>query len=107
QETLRANQEVRAKIINALKERGLAADKIQASKFSSTAKTGMFSDKAKSYRVENFLKVKVQDEKEFQTVAHVIDAMSEVQYAGVDFEQSDKEALKSKALAQALDNASE
>ena len=32
--------------------------------------------------------------------------MTEVQYLGVD-EQSDKEAFKSKALAQALDNASE
>jgi uncharacterized protein YggE len=107
QETLRANQEARAKFISWLKERGVPADRIQVSKFSSTTKTGVFTDKAKSYRVENVLNVKVQDEKEFQAVAHAVDAMPEVFFHGVTFEQSDKEPLRNKALDQALDNASQ
>jgi uncharacterized protein YggE len=106
QETMRANQEARAKLVAWLKDRGVPADRIQASKFSSTVKTGVFTDK-KGYRVENVLNVRVLDEKEFQAVAQSVDAIAEVQYAGVTFEQSDKEALRNKALAQALDNASE
>ena len=107
QEALRVNQEIRNKMLNSLKERDISADRIQASKFSSTPKYGMFSDKAKSYRVENIIKVTVGDEKQFQATAHLVDAVAEVQYLGIDFEHSDKEALKKKAIAQALDNAIE
>ncbi len=107
QEALRANQEIRSKMLNSLKDRGIPADRIQASKFSSTPKYGLFSDKAKSYRVENVIKITVNDEKEFQATAHLVDAFAEVQYLGIDFEHSDKEALKKKAVAQALDNAAE
>src|SRR6266513_1806897 len=107
QEALRVNQEIRNKILNSLKDRDISTDRIQTSKFSSTPKYGMFSDKAKSYRVENIIKVTVRDEKEFHATAHLVDAFAEVQYLGIDFEHSDKEALKKKALAQALDNAIE
>lgn len=107
QETLRANQEARAKLVSWLKERGVPADRIQASKFSSTTKSGVFTDKAKSYRVENVLNVKVQDEKEFQAVAQGVDAIAEVQFNGVTFEQSDKEMLRNKAMTEALDNANQ
>jgi uncharacterized protein YggE len=106
EETLRANQEVRAKIISSLKERGLPPDRVQASKFSSTPRESIFKEK-KSYRVENILKVKVLDEKEFQAVGHVVDTMAEVHYLTVELEHSDKETFRSKALTQALDNASE
>ena len=107
QEALRANQEIRSKMLNSLKDRGIPADRIQASKFSSTPKYGLFSDKAKSYRVENVIKITVNDEKEFQATAHLVDAFAEMQYLGIDFEHSDKETLKKKAIAQALDNAAE
>jgi len=106
QDALRANQEVRSKILNWLRDRDIPGERIQASKFSSTPKYGIFSDKAKSYRVENILKVIVRDEKEFQAVAHLVDAFAEVQYLGIEFEHAEKEGLKKKALAQALDDAS-
>jgi uncharacterized protein len=106
QDALRANQEVRNKILNSLRDCDIPGERIQTSKFSSTPKYGMFSDKAKSYRVENIVKVIVRDEKEFQAVAHLVDAFAEVQYLGIEFEHSEKEALKMKALAQALDDAS-
>jgi uncharacterized protein YggE len=107
QEALRLNQEVRAKMLAALKERGIPADKVQSSRFSSTPKHWVFSDKAKSYRIENLVKVTVQDDKEFSAVAQLVDKFPELQFVTIDFEHSDKEGLKRKALAQALDNASE
>ena len=46
QEALGSNQELRINIAKALKDRGLADEQIQGSKFSSTPKYGMFGDKA-------------------------------------------------------------
>ena len=105
QDALRLNQEIRNKIINSLTDSGLAPDRVQASKFSSTPKYGIFKEKAKSYRVENILKITVREEKEFQAAARLVDGFAEVEYLGIDFEHSDKEALKKKAVAQALDDA--
>jgi uncharacterized protein YggE len=105
QEALRANQELRGKLLTDFKKAGIDADRVQGAKFSSTPKFGVFKEKAKSYRVENVVKVKVQDEKEFQAVAVAVDAWQEVQYGGVEFEHGEKTALKAKAIAQACDNA--
>jgi uncharacterized protein len=106
-DALRANQELRAKLLAFLKEHGIPAERVHASRFSSTPKFGWFGDKAKSYRVENLVKVTVQDEKEFQSAASAVDAWSEVQYVGADFEHENKEALKSQAIAQACENANQ
>ncbi len=105
QDSLRNNQDVRARIAEQLRKRDLPADRIQTSKFSSTPKYGMFGEKAKSYRVENSLRVTVQDEKEFYAVAGLVDQWAEVQFAGVEHEYADKESLKEKALQQACENA--
>lgn len=106
-EALQMNQEIRGRMIASLKERGVPADRVQASKFSSSPRRGIFTEKAKSYRIENLVKVSVQDEREFQAVARVVDGSAEIHYLNVDFEHTDKEALKKKALTQALDNAAE
>jgi len=106
-EALQANTDVRGKVMAQLKQQGIPLDRIQSSKFSSTPKFGIFSEKAKSYRVENVMRIAVQDEKEFHTAAAAVDAWPEVQYGGVEFEYADKETLKAKALAQACDNAGE
>ena len=74
QDALRNNQEIRTKMANLLKDRGLSPDRIQGSRFSSTPKYGLFGEKAKSYRVENILKIMVHDDKEFQATAHLVDA---------------------------------
>lgn len=104
QDALRLNLDFRTRLTEQLKKQGVAAERIQSSKFSSTPKFGMFSEKAKSYRVENLMRVTVQDEKEFQAAAAVVDAWSEVQFGGVEFEFADKEALKGKALERACEN---
>jgi len=107
QEASRANQELRARIVRSLTEQGLPAERIKASKFSSTPKYGVFKEKAKSYRVENIIKITAHDEKEFQAVAGLVDGISEVRYDSIEFEHSDKDGLKAKALAQAVDKANE
>jgi hypothetical protein len=73
QEAFRANQELRGKVADLLKDRGLAADQIKAARFSSTPKYGVFSDKAKSYRVANQVTITVRNENEFQAVAAAVD----------------------------------
>jgi len=107
QEASRANQEVRARILRTLSDHGVPSERVKASKFSSTPKYGMFREKAKSYRVENIVKITAQDEKEFQAVASLVDGMTEVRYESIEFEHSEKDGLKAKALAQAIDKATE
>jgi uncharacterized protein YggE len=107
QEAFRHNLEVRQKIADVLSKQGISPDRIQSSRFSSTPKFGIFGDKAKSYRVENVVRVVVQDEKEFQNATSVIDAYPEVQFEGVEFQYADRAALKQQALAKAIDNAGE
>lgn len=105
QEALRLNSELRVRICGDLKQAGIQMDKIQASRFSSTPKFGMWGDKAKSYRVENTMRITVQDEKELRSVARVVDTMAEANFAGVEFEYTDQEAVKAKAIAQACASA--
>jgi uncharacterized protein YggE len=105
QEANRANQEIRAKIIKTLGEHGIPADRVKPSKFSSTPKYGVFKEKAKSYLIENIVRITAQDEKEFQAVSSLVDTMSEVRYDSVEFESADKEGLKNRALAEAIDKA--
>lgn len=103
QEASRANQELRAKMLRDLALKGIAPDQVKAARFSSTPKYGVFGDKAKSYRVENIVKITAQDEKEFQAVAALVDAIPELRYDSIELEHSDKEGLKQRAVAQALD----
>src|ERR1044071_6697874 len=55
QDALRNNQEIRSRIVGALKDHGFPNDRIQASRFCSTPKYGVVGDKAKRYRVEKLL----------------------------------------------------
>lgn len=105
QEALRANADVRGRVIAQLKQQNIPTERIQASRFSSTPKFGLSGDKVKSYRVENVIRVSVLDEKEFRNAAGVVDAFAEVQFGGVEFEYADREASKQKAIVQACVNA--
>lgn len=107
QEALHANNDLRGKLAEQLKKQGIGADRIQSSRFSSTPKFGIFGEKAKSYRVENVMRITLQDDKEFQKAAAAVDTWSEVQFGGVEFEYADQEALKQKAISQACDSVNE
>ena len=104
-DTLRANQEIRSRLADYLQKQGIPADRVKPAKFSSTPKFGLFGEKAKSYRVDNLVKVAVQDEKELQIAASAVDSWSEVQFLGAEFEHVNKDALKAKAVAEACENA--
>jgi uncharacterized protein len=104
-DTLRSNQEFRSKLVDFLQKQGIPSDRVKASRFSSTPRFGIFSEKAKSYRVDNFVKVTVQDERELQIAASAIDSSSDVQFLGAEFEHGDKDALKAKVIADACENA--
>jgi uncharacterized protein YggE len=107
QESLRMNQEARSRVVAFLKEGGFGTNQVQAARFSSTQNYGIFAEKAKSHRVDNFLRITVRDEKEFQTVANTVDRWPEVHFLGIDFEHTNKEAIKAGAQVQACDNAGE
>lgn len=107
QEALRSNRELRGKLAAYLNGLNIPTDRIQASKFSSTPKYGIFSEKAKSYRVENVMRISVQDEKEFQDAAGAVGKWNEVQFGGVEFEYADKELQKQNAIAKACNNANQ
>ncbi len=53
------------------------------------------------------MKITTHDEKEFQAVATLVDATAEFRHEGIEFEHSDKDGMKQKVLAQAIDKASE
>lgn len=103
----RANQEIRARMLRTLAQQGVPNERVKASRFSSTPRYGAFREKAKSYRVENVVRITAHDEQEFQTVAQLVDGIAEVRYDSVEFEHSDKDALKARVLAQAIDKVSE
>ena len=105
QEALKVNQTLRSKLVNALKERGIPVDRIDAGKFSSTPRHGTFSDKVKSFKVENQVKVTVVEEKELQDTVRMLDELDGLEYGGMEFEHSKKQELKRKALAEALESA--
>jgi len=104
-DALKASQTLRTKLVNALTGHGIAADRIDAGKFSSTPRNWIFSDKVKNYKVESLVKVTVLNEAELQDTTRMLDELSGVEYGGIEFEHSKKEELKRKALSEALDSA--
>jgi uncharacterized protein YggE len=104
-EASQANHQLRAALMTYLTENGIGADRIRSAKFSSTPRTGTWTDKVKSYRLESQLEVTVHDDKEFQIAAGSVDKWTDVTYAGVKFEHSDKDAMRLKAISQACDKA--
>jgi uncharacterized protein len=104
-DALQANEQIRGKLAAFLEKQGIGLERIRASRFSSTPKHGVLSDKVKLHRVENQIEITVHNEKEFQEVASVPDKFSEVNYVSVEFEHSEKEKLKTQAVTKACDDA--
>jgi uncharacterized protein YggE len=107
QDALRASHELRGKIAANLQRQGIETNRIKGAKFASTPKSGIFTEKARSYRVEHTVQITVRDEREFQAVANLVDTMPEVHFAGIQPELPDKEALQNKAISVALTNAAQ
>jgi uncharacterized protein YggE len=104
QKALQTNQRIRNEIVSKLINNGIPKDNIIGSKFSSTPEFGLWSKKPNKYKVENSLKITVQSEEEFQSVANIIDSYEQVIYKGIKFKHDDKEVVKEKIVKLILDN---
>lgn len=102
---LAANRLLREEITTKLLAAGLTTNRIQAAQFSSTPESGFFSDKVRSYKVQNTMKATVVNEAEFRAVAALIDAHNEITYANTEFELSTKKEVEQQLLAEACQDA--
>jgi len=80
EQALRENQRIREEITGKLTKLGIAGDCIKISKFSSTPKYSIWTDKAKSYSVDNIVKISIKSEEDFQRVGKIVDGYKEVRY---------------------------
>ncbi len=103
--SLAANRRLREEITVKLLAAGLTTNRIQAAKFSSTPENGFFSDKVRSYKVQNTMKATVVNEAEFRAVAALVDAHKEISYADTEFELSTKKEVEKALLAEACQDA--
>ena len=107
QEALHNNQLLRKEIISKLGGSGIEQKKIKGTKFSSTPEYGFFGKKPNNYVVENILKITVENDKELQGVAGIVDNYREVFYQGIELKEQEKKEIKTKLLNMALLNAAE
>jgi uncharacterized protein YggE len=104
-EALTQNKTLRQQITTKLLAAGVSQDRIQAAQFSSTPESGIFTDKIRSYKVENNMKITTTSEAEFQAVAALIDAYKEVDYKTTEFELSNRKEIERQLLAEACRDA--
>jgi uncharacterized protein len=102
QRSLQKNEQLKQRIVEKMIKQGIAADHIVGSKFSSTPEYGFWSKEAKSFKVENALRITVGSEKEFQVVAGVIDSYKEVTYQGIELKREEENKIKYKLIRMAL-----
>lgn len=102
QRSLEKNEKLKQEIVAQMVNKGIAADHIVGSKFSSTPEYGFWSKEARSYRVENVLRITVGNEKEFQIVAGIIDANKEVTYQGLELKHEEESKIKYQLMRMAL-----
>ncbi len=104
-EALDQNRILREQITANLLAAGLTKNHIKAAQFSSTPKSGLFTDKIRNYKVENTMKITTTSEAGFQAVAALIDAHKEVSYKTTEFELSNRKEIERQLLAEACRDA--
>ena len=105
QNSLQKNQKLRKEITSKLITSGISQDKIKGTKFSSTPEYGFFGKKPNNYVVENVLTITVENEKELQEVAGIVDSYKEAFYQGIELKEKEKKEIKNQLLNMALSNA--
>lgn len=99
------NARQREQLVNALARRGVDANQIRNSEFSSSKQHTFFGDKVKSYRIENHVIVTLQNGEQLRALAKQIDALSDVTLQSVEFERSDEREMHRQVVEQALADA--
>lgn len=102
---LQANRTLRDKLRQRLVDARIPADSITFAKYASVPSYGWFGEKPSSYEISNEVTVAVRNEEEFVAVAAAMDAMKEVAYLGIEFQDSQKKANEAQALEAALQSA--
>lgn len=100
---LKANADLRKTIQNKLIDKGIAADQINTSKFSSSPQYGWFGKKPDSHKVINRMVVRIISEQHLQLIADISDAHDDVVLSDTTFEHSQENVFKERVKKQALD----
>ncbi len=101
-DALQENEKARKAIKDNLQQAGIAADKIKASKFSSSPNYGWFGEKPSSYEISNEVKISINSEEQLRAVAKIVDGQKDVLMGGAEFKDSQKEGNEQKVLQKAL-----
>lgn len=101
-DALQKNEGLRSNLTKTLISKGVPADRIITSKFSSTPEQSNWSDKIKNYRVEHQVKVTVENGLQFGAIAAMVDQNQDMHLQSVQPEHSDKDEQSAKALAEAF-----
>lgn len=104
-EAIGANRALRARFIDTLAAKGIPADRVTPSRFSSTPSYRVLSEKVKSYKVENLVQVSVKDETEFQHVIAAADSLVDIQFSSIESAPSDLEKIRRDAFTKAMADA--
>lgn len=101
-EALQKNEGLRSNLTKTLISKGVPADRIITSKFSSTPEQSNWSDKIKNYKVEHQVKVTVENGQQFSAIAALVDQSQDMRLQSVQPEHSDKDEQSAKALMEAF-----
>ena len=85
-----------------LKSAGIDLKSINESKFSSAPEYGMFSEKPKSYKIENVLSIMVVSEAQMIAVASVVDGGEDVYFVSSKPKSGDSGAIEKELIAKVL-----
>ncbi|TBR44683.1 DUF541 domain-containing protein [Marinomonas agarivorans] len=101
-QSLAKNNKLRNTITKTLVSKGIVADRIKNAKFSTSPDYGWFGDKPDSYKVNNTVTVRIENEAELEHVAKIIDQYDEVTLQKTEYEHSEKEVYLQKVTEAAL-----
>lgn len=105
QRSLENNQRLRKEIIAKLASAGVPQGSIKGTKFSSTPEYGIFGKKPNNYVVQNILKITIENEKQLQEVAGIVDHYKDAFFQGITLKEQKKKDIKNQLLNTALANA--
>ena len=97
-----ANLKIRLGIRSQLKDAGVDPENINESKFSSAPEYGMFSEKPKSYKIENVLSIVVTSESQLIKVASAVDSSEDVYFVSSNAKSGDSGEIEKELIAKAL-----
>ncbi len=106
-DALHQNEKARQAIKESLQQAGVTADKIKASKFSSSPNYSWFGEKPSSYEISNEVKVTINSEDQLRAIAKIVDGQKDVLLGGTEFKDSQKDSNEHKVLKKALSSVQE